>query len=459
MSNPIDVVADGQTTLTLNVLPDPTIKRYRWRVIFLCFLTFITASLDRHVFGLMIDPIKRDLHLSDTELGLLTGAAFVVFYLICGIPFGRLLDSKSRPKVLGIAMAVWSLGTTLTGFANSFMAIFATRAIVGAGEAAVSPATGSMVADAYAGRSLARPMTIISLGSVLGPGLALLFGGGVLSLLHGHTSVALPYGGTLHAWQVVFLVLGLPGLLLAPFMICLRDPPRTRLFKDSTGQVVRPSFKEVGRFLQTYPKLCVLVIGGFSFFQIVSTGVAAWAPALLDRVYGLPTSRTGLILGVGYVAVGILSLLTNARWMDQRLLAGDATAPIRLARTYAFCGCVPMTLLTVVHTLPLAATLLFFVLFFNTAVMAASVAWARVLPSQVRAQIISIHLIATNLLGGLLGPLVIGLVTDRVFGVPKKIGDSLSIVCLLALLSAGMSLAYAVKHYRDAAARIDLDTI
>jgi hypothetical protein len=238
----------------------------------------------------------------------------------------------------------------------------------------------------------------------------------------------------------------------------LRDPRRTRLFKDSTGQVVKPSFKEVARFLQTYPKLCGLVIGGFAFFQIVSTGVAAWAPALLDRVYGLPTSRAGLILGAGYVAVGVLSLFTNARWMDGQLLAGDATAPIRLARTYALCGCLPMVSLAFVHTLPFAAALLFLVLFFNTAVMAASVAWARVLPSQVRAQIISIHLIATNLLGGLLGPLAIGLVTDRVFGAPDKIGDSLALVCFLALLCAGTSLAFAVKHYRAAAAQIDLDT-
>ena len=177
------------------------------------------AFMDRAILPLFIEPVKADLHITDVQFSLLTGLAFALFFAICSIPIGRLIDSRPRPAILAIGMTVWSLATMLTGFGRSFLHVFIARMAVGVGESTVSPASQSMPTYLFLGDKLARAKSTVSVGVGIGGASALVLGGGIAALVGRGASVHVPLFGELHTWQFVFLVLGLPGLALAPFLL------------------------------------------------------------------------------------------------------------------------------------------------------------------------------------------------------------------------------------------------
>src|SRR5262245_22042114 len=182
--------------------------------------------LDRGIVGLLVQPIKRDLHLSDFEISLIIGFAFVLMYVILGLPIARMVDSFSRRVILTCGITAWSVATTLCGLAQNFWQLFVARIGVGAGESCSGPATFSMMADLFPPRKLPRAIAVLNFGFIAGTELSLLAGGAAIAWIGSWPSISLPVIGELYDWQLVFIVVGLPGFIVAALMMTVKEPMR-----------------------------------------------------------------------------------------------------------------------------------------------------------------------------------------------------------------------------------------
>lgn len=227
----------------------PRIGAYAWYALFVLVLVYIVNFIDRQILSILAEDIKSDLRLQDAQIGFLYGTAFAVFYALFGIPLGRLADSWYRGRLMAMGLALWSSMTALSGFANSFGMLATARIGVGIGEASASPAAYSMISDYFPKEMRATALSVYSSGLYIGGGLSLPIGGFVLSRWNTAYPVAAeaPFG--LAGWQAAFLAVGIPGLLLALWVMTLREPLRGA--SDGLSQpVVRPNaWRDFGREL------------------------------------------------------------------------------------------------------------------------------------------------------------------------------------------------------------------
>ena len=166
--------------------------RQAWYAVFVCSLALLVNFLDRGILNLLVEPIKADLHLSDVQISMVMGFAFVAFYVILGLPIARLVDYKSRKVILAVGIGIWSLMTAACGLANSFWPLFGARVGVGVGEACSGPGTFSLLSDYFPKDKLPRAIAALNFGYTTGNGLALIIGGGVIAFLSTLPPVVLP---------------------------------------------------------------------------------------------------------------------------------------------------------------------------------------------------------------------------------------------------------------------------
>ncbi len=191
---------------------------YGWYVVVVLMLANTIAFVDRHILSLLIEPIRRDLGLSDTQIGLLAGFAFAIFYTILGVPIARLADVRSRRAIIATGIFLWSLMTAVSGLARNYLQLFLARIGVGVGEAALGPAAYSIIADYFPPEKLARAIGLYAMGLYAGAGLAMIGGSAVVSLTSGAGPIDLPLIGTVKPWQLAFFIVSLPGLIVVALM-------------------------------------------------------------------------------------------------------------------------------------------------------------------------------------------------------------------------------------------------
>ena len=213
-------MVEGQTGAS----PPPRASSYSWYVLLILVLVYVLNFIDRQILSILAVDIKRDLDLTDSQLGFLGGAAFAVFYALFGIPLGRLADNWSRVRLLSGGLALWSAMTALSGFANNSWTLTLARMGVGVGEATASPTAYSLISDHFPKRQRATALSIYSSGLYLGGGVSLLFGAWIKQAWTTAYPVDAPLG--LVGWQAAFLAVGLPGLLMALWVATLREPQR-----------------------------------------------------------------------------------------------------------------------------------------------------------------------------------------------------------------------------------------
>jgi MFS family permease len=225
------------------------VSTYAWYALFVLVLVYIINFIDRQILSILAEDIKRDLGLEDAQIGFLYGTAFAVFYALFGIPLGRLADSWYRGRLMAMGLALWSSMTVLSGFANSFAMLAVARIGVGIGEASASPAAYSMISDSFPKERRATALSIYSSGLYIGGALSLPIGGLVLSRWNMAYPIPAEAPLGLAGWQAAFLVVGLPGLLLALWVLSLREPQRGA--SDGLPQpVVQPNaWRDFGREL------------------------------------------------------------------------------------------------------------------------------------------------------------------------------------------------------------------
>jgi MFS family permease len=420
-----------------------------WAMIALT-VTFMFNFLDRQVMALLVTPIKADLGLSDTQVSLLIGFAFVAFYALAGIPLARWIDRGSRKWILGLGLGFWSLMTMACGLAQSFVQLALARMGLGVGESCNTPATYSLVSDLYPREKLGRAIAVINLGNVGGQGLALLIGGTLIVWLTQADRSAWPLVGGLAPWQLTFLILGLPGVLWALLLLAtVREPPR--LHESAT--VSAPGLAEVARFVWGWRLLYVALILGITIKAMLSFGATIWAPALFERRFAWATGEPGLYLGLIALAVMPLGLLAGG-WLADRLTArgrDDANAQVLLASTLLL---VPFAVLfPLMPNAPLALAMQAASMFFGAmGTGPGNAAMQVVTPGRMRGTVTAFYLAVMNLLGNGLGPLTVALLTDRVFADEAMLGSSMALSAAV-LGPLGVLLCWiALAAYRPAVA-------
>src|SRR3954468_3707727 len=237
------------------------IARYAWYALFVLVLVYVVNFIDRQIISILAQDIKHDLAVDDAQIGFLYGTAFAVFYALFGIPLGRLADSWYRGRLIAIGLGLWSTMTALSGFASNLAMLTVARVGVGIGEASASPAAYSMISDYFPKEKRATALSIYSAGLYIGGGLSLPLGGLVSSRwkhAYPHPADAPP---GLVGWQAAFLAVGIPGLLLATWVLTLREPQRGA--SDGLPQpVVQPdAWRNFGReLLAILPPLTLISV-------------------------------------------------------------------------------------------------------------------------------------------------------------------------------------------------------
>jgi MFS family permease len=428
---------------------------YEWYVVLICMLAYVFSFVDRQVLALMIEPIKKDLHLSDTQFSLLQGFAFSLFYAVMGMPLAYLADRFARPRIIATGIALWSLATAACGISQNFVQMFLARLSVGVGEAALSPGTYSMLSDYFPKEKLGRAVGIYSLGSFIGGGMAFLIGGYVINLLKQVTTTTVPLLGDVRSWQLTFLIVGLPGFLVALlFILTVRDPQRKGLVQDSAGQAKRVSMIDSLRFIREHGQTFACHYLGFSFYAMTLFCLMSWTPAFYIRHFGLSPVEAGYTLGTILLVANTTGVFCGG-WLNDWLMTKGRTDGPMLAGTIGAIGMlVPAVVFTQVSSLTVSLGLLVIAMFFASFPMPTSTAAMQTLaPNQMRAQISAVFLLISNLIALGVGTTLVALLTDKVFGSPKMVGMSMSVVNLIATLLAIGLLWLGCRQFRLSVAR------
>lgn len=419
-----------------------------WYAVGVLTLANVVGFVDRQILSLLVVPLRRDLAITDTQVSVLMGLSFTVFYTVLGLPIARLADRRSRRAIIGVGIALWSLMTMASALARSYEQLLLARIGVGIGEAALAPAALSLLADMFPRQRLSTAMSVYSLGIFLGSGLAYGIGGWTVGLTEARGLWDIPVLGAIRPWQTVFLMIGAPGLLVALLLATVREPSRT------AAQRAHVPLSALARYVRDNARTLVTQSLGFGLSATVNYGIAAWLATFLVRTHGWPVSRAGLLQGALTMTVGVLGVVSGGRVADALVRRGRVDGPLLVGMAGATGMLVCATLYPLVPGAALAVALLVPVNFFAAFPWgAASAAAAEVMPSRLRAQGSALYFIVVSLISGALGPSAVALITDRVFGDPLALRYSLAIVSAAGMLGTLALLAYGRPAYRATVAR------
>ena len=434
-------VADGEAFSAVS-------PKVAWLSIAVLMIVSVSSYLDRQIISLMVEPIKETLQVTDFQIGLLQGVAFGLFYAIFGFPIGWLVDRYSRRKIIYGGMTLWSLASGACGLASTYWQLLIARFGVGIGEASLSPAAYSMIADLFPPRRLALAVGIFAASSSIGSSLAYMAGGALITKLESLGQLALPLIGNLEPWQMVFIVTGFPGVLIATLMFLVPEPVR-RNRKSATGEPVQG----LGRFLAQNRRYFTCHFLGFGLVAVLSYGAAAWTPALLMRRYGLSVSDVGVLLGGVSVLTGIPGFVFSGWFVDRWFAKGRTDAHLR----YFIYACL-LGMLAAVVAFVLADSVAVFivaygVLHFLQPMTGASVAHLQIVtPNEFRGRVSALFVLVFNLMGMCLGPPLVAFITTYVFKDPMMVHMSLAIFYITLALLAALLFALGLAPARRAVA-------
>lgn len=421
---------------------------YAWYALGILILAYTISFIDRQALTLMVDPIRATLGISDTQLSLLHGFAFAIFYTIMGIPIGRLVDRRKRTVIIAAGIVVWSVMTAACGLARNFWQMFLARIGVGVGEAALSPGAYSLISDYFPRHRLPLALSIYTSAAYTGSGLAIMIGGTLIALM---PAVTLPGIGVLDPWQSVFIAIGLPGVLVAIAVFFLREPTRTGVQAGdhtSIGDLVR----HIRGFLAAY----MVTILGYSITALLWHGSMAWFPTYFMRVFGWTPGDVGIRYGLTLIVAGTAGILTGGAIATAMRRKGRADANIVIG-ILALVIAVPFGLLgmlTASEWVALAGVGMFL---FGTCMPwgCAAAAVQEITPNQMRGQLSAIYLFCINFFGMGFGATLIAFFTDSVFGNDLAVGLSIATVIVITAPLSVLVLLLARKPYREALDRID----
>lgn len=414
-----------------------------WWMLAILFLFYVIAFIDRLALSVMIEPIRNDLNLSDFQMSLLLGPAFGVFYALFGIPLGMAADRFDRRWVIFLGMVVWSIATAASSLADNFFTLFLSRAFTAIGEATLVPAAYSLLADAFQKRQLTTAMAIFTAGYKAG--VAASFTVAALALSAAAAIRAAYPEVAIHSdWQIAFVLIGGPGLILSFLVFTFREPPRR-----GAGRAAKKKGNLWG-YLRDRADINVPLIIAVTVLSMVSSALSSWSPTFLNRVHGwAPLEFAPALSLISLLSVG--AVVIKGSIMDWLFASGMKDAHVRFYTWVLTAGlpigCVaflipwPWVFLPVLGIIQ-AVVLPFMVYFIATVQLAG--------PPELRGQLTGLYFGIGALAGAAFGPPLVGALNDFVFGDPAKIGWSMTILMVCGLTIALISLRILLPKLKPA---------
>jgi MFS family permease len=435
--------------------------RARRTTLAVLFLLYAVAYIDKKVIALLVDPIRASLGLTDFQVSLAAGSAFVLFYLLFSIPIGWAVDHFSRRWITFLGVVTWSLFATLGGLARNYGQLVVSRFGVGAGEAVLGPAGNSIIADIVPREQMSRAIAVFHCGVLAGSALAYSLGGTILTFAKQSDDIVLPLVGRIEPWQLVLILVGLPGILLA-FAAFAMTETRAHSLARASSAANAPSVSAL-RFMVARWRFYLPHFLGFSLFSVATAGFAGWMPTHMMRTYALPAASLGTTLAAIQLSCGALGMFLPALIIDRRFKAGIHDAPLRIYGWFALLMSGAGVLTGLAPTPTLAFLGIAIVESMVGFLPAAAAALQLTTPSQYRGRVMAAFLIVYNVLGQAMGPAVVGAITDFGFGDSRRVGWSLAVTFAIVGPLAGACLFCGRRAMRrivaaDAAPR-SLDSI
>ncbi len=431
----------------VSVLP---LRRYpralwAWVAVGLLTLAYTLSLLDRWVLTLLVVPIKATLRVSDTSMGLLMGPLFALVYVFLGLPAGWVADRSNRRNLAAVAIAFWCLMTVLSGFAGSFATLAVCRFGIGFGEAALTPAATSMIADLFPRQRVNAALGVFNLGVFSGMGLSYVIGGALLGWAT--TQGIGVFHGALHPWQIVFVLVGAPGFVVAVLLlIAVREPAR-----PPAHTATQASLRNCLAFVRQHRRAFVPLAVGMGAVSL--SGYAfSWLPTLFLRVWGWPAPRFSAVYGIILLVFGPSGAFIGGIIANRLYRAGNRDAPYRVA----LFSLIPLAIIGGTAGLwpsPYEAFAALAIAAFCSAMATSAGVSAAVFgtPAPYRGRVLALYTMTNSLIGTTLGPVGVGFLSDHVFLAKDGIRYAMATVLLIV---GGVLTAYLATGRRAYAAAV-----
>lgn len=428
---------------------------YSWWVVFVLLLAMIVAYIDRHIVSLLVEPIKGDLGINDAQAGWLF-SGFAIFYAVAGLPIGRWADRSSRRMIITLGILAWSAMTVACGLARNFPQLLLARIGVGVGEATISPATNSLVGDYFPRKTIPFALSVFQMGAIIGSGLAFLLGGIVVEIISDMPPVSAPFVGTLLNWQLAFIYVSVPGVLVVLLMATVREPLR-RIVKNRDGTVQgRAGYSELWSFYRRNRMTIFTHHVGLSCVNLLGWAFVFWTPSFFERVHGLSAGEASQPFGLIFIIFGPMGALL-APYIAHRLsLRGRKDANVLGMMTGSVLAVPIIIAIQMISDISwvwllYAPALAFINMPFGLGYGALTV----IVPANIRAQATAIFALVIAAFGMGLGPVIAGAISDNLFTGADGVRYSLmTVTAIFGPLGIGI-LWLGRKPYGESLTRAD----
>jgi MFS family permease len=437
-------VTSGRVTPPSAATPLYVPPRVAWYTVFVMFLLYVCSYMDRQVLTMLVEPIKHDLQVSDFEMSLLLGPVFAIFYTTLGIPAGWIADRFNRRRLIAIGAGLWAIATASSGLASTYGHLAMARLSVGIGEATLTPAAQSMIADQFPPKRLSLALSVYMLGVTFGSGLALGFSGFIIDWAGVLSQQLAPFIGEFRPWQVVFFIIAAPTVILAPLVFTVKET-RTR-----AQGAVRAEPGAGRAFIRKHWRMLTPYYLGFGMTSIAVYALSSWVPAYMSRTFHISMAEVGVGYGLTmFLATGggqiIWSIVVD--WLYARGIR-DAHARFHM---FTWLLSAPAVFFAfTVHQPAVFLVLLGVFYLFTYAFQGYSIAGLQlVTPPEFRGRMSAAFLTYLNLIGLACGPTAVGALTDFVFHDTQMVGWAMAIV-VLACAPVGMLLLWVAARQKRA---------
>lgn len=416
--------------------------RRAWLAIGVLFFFYALSMMDRGVISLMVAPIKRDLSVTDVQIGLLQGFAFALLYSLAALPIGAAVDYLNRRRLLFAGVLIWSAATTAGGLAHGYTQLFIARAFVGIGEAVLIPVALSLIADLFPRHRIATATAVFTAGSTIGAGASFAVGGTVLRLLSERQIPITGLLSDLSPWRGTFVIFGAVGVAGALLAFLLPDPRGKNQRIEKPGSASSVSMSEFGAFLK---KRWVVLTHAFLAFPLITCAIFAahaWAPHYLSLTFSWNTQKIGLIMGVIVVVGQTLGIIGGGMIMDRAQRRG-VKAPFFTVPIWTTLLGGPLLAFAFIQTNPILCILCLSV----GVIVACSFSSAHyavlqlIAPAGFRGRLTAVYLFVLSLIGSGLGPLLPPLASRILGGGETSLGHGAALV--IAILTPTVALILA----------------
>ncbi|MBV9510997.1 MAG: MFS transporter [Caulobacteraceae bacterium] len=425
-----------------------------WATLSIYLVLYAVAFLDRQVATLLVAPIKADLHVSDSQIGLFQGFAFVGFYVLFALPLGWLADRFSRRLIVFLGITVWSASVIAAGLSRTFNQLLCARFGIGAGEAALAPAANSALSDLFPRERLSAAMAVFSVGAIVGGGISLVLGGLIVGAANARGPFLAPVIGLVKPWQMVFFAAGVPGLLLGLLIWLAQEPERRGRSADAAKTAGRGFGPALG-FVWRGRAFFFTHFAAFSLLNLICGSYTTWAPTYFMRSFGWSQQHAGLVLGLIALICGAFGMLFSGFLADHLFRRGLRDAHFRYYVVAALLLGGAGVVMAIWRDPATAVACTIVVYSIAPFIAVCNAALQLTTPNEHRGQVSSLFLMIYNVVGFGAGPLVISSITDFIFRDESKIGLALALNCAVTAPITALVFAFGCRPMRAAVKRAE----